>query len=90
PNLNRYYEKYKGQVEVVGINLQENPNQVKSFIASRGISFPIALDPAGIAAADYGVRYTNTHFLIDKQGNIIREIPGDIRESDIQWLIQNG
>lgn len=88
PNLNRYYEKYKDQVEVIGVNLQEAEPTVKDFIASRGISFPIALDPTGHASQIYGIQYTNTHFLIDKEGSLVRQIPGDIRESDIQSLIQ--
>lgn len=88
PNLNRYYDKYKEQVEVIGVNLHENEGTVRDFIASRGINFPIALDPSSQAARAYGIQYTNTHFLIDKEGKLIRTVPGDIRESDIQDLIQ--
>jgi len=87
PNLNRFYEKYKDKVEVIGVNLQENENTVKDFIASRGISFPIALDPYGEASRAFGIQYTNTHFLVDINGNLVRTIPGDIRESDIISLI---
>jgi len=88
PRLNRFYEKYKNEVEVIGINLQENTQIVQDFVTSRNISFPIALDPSARASRAFGVRYTNTHILIDKEGNIVREIPGDIRESDIVSLIQ--
>lgn len=88
PNLNRYYEKYKDKIEVIGVNLQESESKVKDFIASRGISFPIALDPYGQASNAFGIRYTNTHFLIDIDGNLVRAIPGDIRESDIVSLIE--
>lgn len=87
PNLNRYYEKYKDKVEVIGVNLQESESKVKDFIASRGISFPIALDPSGQASRVYGIQYTNTHFLINKEGNLARQIRGDIGESDIVSLI---
>jgi peroxiredoxin len=88
PNLNRFYEKYKDKVEVIGVNLQENESTVRDFIASRGISFPIALDPYGQASNAFGIQYTNTHFLIDINGNLVRTIPGDIREADIVSLIQ--
>lgn len=87
PNLNRFYEKYKDKVEVIGVNLQEKDSTVRDFISSRGISFPIALDPYGQASNAFGIRYTNTHFLIDKDGNLVRTIPGDISESDILSLI---
>lgn len=87
PNLNLYYEKYKDRVEVVGVNLQENEGTVQDFISSRGITFPIAFDPSGQASSAFGIQYTNTHFLIDKDGNLERTIPGDIREEDIISLI---
>lgn len=88
PNLNRYYDKYKDKVEVIGINLHENKSTVQKFISSQGINFPIALDPQSIAARKFGIQYTNTHFLIDKGGKLVKTIPGDIKESDINQLIQ--
>ncbi len=88
PNLNRFYEKYKDKVEVIGVNLQESESIIEKFISSKGISFPIALDPRGEASPAFGIQYTNTHFLIDINGNLIRTIPGDIRESDITSLIE--
>src|SRR3989338_4249146 len=90
PNLNRFYEKYKDKVEVIGVNLQERESAVADFIKSRGINFPIALDPSGRASNAFGIQYTNTHFLIDINGNLIRTIPGDIREADIESLIKDG
>lgn len=88
PNLNHFYEKYKDKIEVIGVNLQEKESTVKSFVESRGISFPIALDSHGKASRAFGIQYTNTHFLIDINGNLIRAIPGDIREADIVSLIE--
>ncbi len=61
---------------------------VKDFIASHGISFPIALDPDRQASNAFGIQYTNTHFLIDINGSLVRTIPGDISEADILSLIK--
>jgi len=88
PNLNRFYEKYKDKVEVIGVNLQEKESTVQDFINSRGINFPIALDPHGEVSRVFGIQYTNTHFLIDINGNLVRTIPGDIKEADIVSLIE--
>ena len=90
PNLNRFYEKYKDKVEVIGVNLQERESVVEDFIKSRQIAFPIAFDPGGYASSAFGIRYTNTHILIDKDGNLLRTIPGDISETDIASLIDAG
>jgi len=87
PHMNAFYEKYKDQVEVIGINMQENTSLVQKTITDWGITFPIALDSNGNTTRAYGVRYTNVHVLIDKDGNVVRLIPGDISESDIQLLL---
>lgn len=87
PKLNGFYEKYKDKVEVIGVDLQEKESAVQDFVASRNISFPIALDPSGQASNAFGIQYTNTHFLIDMDGNLVRTIPGDISEADIMALI---
>lgn len=88
PKLNGFYEKYKDKVEVIGVNLQEKESTVKNFIESRSISFPIVLDSSGQASNAFGIQYTNTHFLIDINGNLVRTIPGDISEADIVSLIE--
>jgi len=87
PHLNAFYEKYKDQIEVIGINMQENPSLVQKTITDWKITFPIALDTTGSVTRAYGVRYTNVHVLIDKEGNVVRLIPGDISEANMLELI---
>jgi thiol-disulfide isomerase/thioredoxin len=86
PHLNAFYEKYKDKVEVIGIDLQENPSLVQKTVSDWGITFPIALDANAQVSRAYGVRYTNFHVLIDINGNVVKAIPGDISESDITAL----
>lgn len=87
PKLSGFYEKYRDRIEVIGINLQERESVVSEYIESANINFPIVLDPTGQISNSYGVRYTNYHVLIDKNGNLARTVPGDIKESDITSLI---
>lgn len=86
PRQQRFYEKYKDQVEVIGINLQENPSTVARFISDNGVTYQNVLDPRSQVSRAYNVQYTNYHILIDKDGNVVRAVPGDIRESDFQSL----
>ena len=87
PVLNKLYEKYKDQIEVIGVNLQERESTVEKYITAAGITFPIALDPSGKTAGAYGIRYTNSHVLINKEGQIVKVVPGDISEADILLLL---
>ncbi len=88
PKLNTYYESYRDDVEVIGVNLGESENDASEFIASKNISFPIVLDSYGSVAQLYQMNYTNVHVLIDKDGSVVRVIPGDISEADVLSLIQ--
>ncbi|MBI4239398.1 TlpA family protein disulfide reductase [Candidatus Uhrbacteria bacterium] len=88
PHLSELYKKYTDKIEVIGINLQEDPSVVRKFASDYSLAFPIALDPSGDVARQFDVRYTNMHVLIAVDGAIIRTIPGDIQESDIRSLIQ--
>jgi peroxiredoxin len=87
PRQNEWYKKYKDKIEVIGIDMQEDSSTVGAFIQKLGIEYPIALDPQGATVRAYGVRYTNYHVLIDKDGNIVKTIPGDISEQDFISLI---
>jgi len=87
PRLSTWYQKYKDEVEVIGINLQESSGTAQRFIDSRNITFPIAMDPQRQASSLFRIQYTNTHILISKEGKVVGVIPGDIRESDIISLI---
>ena len=88
PKLNKFYEKYKDDIEVIGVDLRENPQKVADYITSAGIDFPIVLDSNGAVARLYGMRYTNVHVLINKSGEIVRTILGDIQEQDLQILLE--
>jgi len=89
PHQNDWYKKYKDKVGVIGIDLQEDPSVVKAFAAQFGIAYPMALDPNAETSRAYGASYTNYHILIDKDGRIVKTIPGDISEQDFLSLINS-
>jgi len=87
PRLSAWYDQYQDHVEVIGVNLQEQPAKAQRYVDSAGISFPIALDPDAVASGAYGITYTNMHVLINRDGSLSKVIPGDISEEDIVALI---
>ena len=87
PVMQRLYEKFGDQVEVIAVNLQESSRTVEKFVNLEGFTFLVLLDPAGSASRAYGVNYTNFHVLIDKDGYLLKTVPGDISESDFRSLI---
>lgn len=87
PKLSGWHDKYQDKVAVIGVNLQESESIVRNYIKRSQISFPVVFDPRGVASNAYAIRYTNTHFLINKAGVLVKTIPGDISEADIIKLI---
>ncbi|HNX91451.1 MAG TPA: TlpA disulfide reductase family protein [Candidatus Omnitrophota bacterium] len=71
PEVNKYYAKNKGTVDVIGVNIQESPEKVAEFAKKRGITYPVVLDRNGDVATTYGVRGIPTVVAIGKSGKIL-------------------
>lgn len=89
PKLQKLYEKYGDQVEVIAINLQESESKARGFVEAQGFTYPIAMDPSSKAARAYQIQYTNSHYLIDKEGNLVQPVIGDINESHFKLLLES-
>lgn len=43
---------------------------MKAYVAEMTLTFPVVIDTTGDIARAYGVRFTPTHFLIDRAGTV--------------------
>ena len=87
PVLEGIYAKYKDQLEVIAVNRQEGEAKIRDFIDTYAPSFIVAPDPLAEVHRNYGNPYANTHFLIDKNGNIIKIITDDVSEDEVRQLL---
>ncbi|MFC1649554.1 TlpA family protein disulfide reductase [Patescibacteria group bacterium] len=87
PNMQILSDKYADDVAVIAINLQESESTIRKFVDKNNFDFIVVVDAKSEASRVMGVRYTNTHVLIGKEGNITKIIPGDVSESDFKSLI---
>jgi peroxiredoxin len=74
PNIKRAYEEYGkgGAFQIVGISLDQDPEQVRRFIKNRQIPWAqIVLGPGNPVAQQYNVTAIPATFLIDRDGNVI-------------------
>ena len=88
PSLQRAYEEYRDDgLEILAVALDENPGEraedgtingiVSRFVDDLGLTFPVAVDPAGRAERVLGTSYLPTTVLVDRQGRIRgREVGG--------------
>ena len=78
PSVNKLYSELKNQgLEVLLVDIRENPDLVKRTVQERGYVAPILLDQSGDAAGKHwGVWGTPTAYVIDRQGRLSGRIVG--------------
>jgi cytochrome c biogenesis protein CcmG/thiol:disulfide interchange protein DsbE len=69
--LEAAWQAHQGQAVVfVGINIQDNEEAARGFLAEFGITYPNGMDPGSKIAIDYGVWGLPETFIIDREGRI--------------------
>ena len=73
PSVNKIYSEYKKKgLEVLLIDIREDPDLVKRTAKERGYIAPVLLDQSGdVAGRQWGVWGTPTAYIIDPQGRLM-------------------
>lgn len=91
PVLAGLYEKYRDRAEIVAINLEESESTVRAFVGKNPLPFPVAFDTDGSVGSAYSINYTNSHVLVDVDGDVADFVLGDLSEERIvSFLGKNG
>jgi peroxiredoxin len=81
PLLNSRYERNRERGFVVlGVNFDESAAEVQAFAGELQISFPLLLDPGAEVQRMYRVRGYPSTFVVDREGRLVAEYIGLIRE----------
>jgi thiol-disulfide isomerase/thioredoxin len=87
PAMEKLYQRFKSEgLEFLTVNIQEDKKTVEAFMKQMGLSFPVALDSGGDAAALYGIRGIPTTYILGRDGAIIAAAVGG-REWDSQAMM---
>jgi thiol-disulfide isomerase/thioredoxin len=71
PFLNELHGQFKDQgLQIVGVNLDENPSEAKDFLAQNPAQFTIVTDVSKQCAKDFGVKAMPSSYLIDRNGKV--------------------
>jgi thiol-disulfide isomerase/thioredoxin len=81
PALEQVSREMRGDVIILGVDVQENADTVKGFIAEFDMTYPVVLDPSAEAAQAYRVRAYPTTYFIDDSGVIVRVFTGPLNEA---------
>ena len=85
PFLNEMHQQLKGQgLQIVGVNLDENTDDAKVFLAKYPASFTVMADVSKQCAKDFAVKAMPSSYIIDRKG-IVHHVhlgfrPGEAKE----------
>ena len=71
PALNKLHKKYKGKLVVIGVNVDENLNDAKSFLKDHPVGFDLVHDKGQKNANEFGIEKMPTSFILSG-GKIVK------------------
>lgn len=95
PWMNELQQKYKDDLVVIGVNLDQEKELADAFIQETSPEFKIVYDPKGKLATEFQVAAMPSAFILDRDGKVVikhlgfhtKKIP--IYEQEIQQLIHH-
>jgi thiol-disulfide isomerase/thioredoxin len=71
PLLEQIHQRYEALgFTLLGVNVEENPDDGKAFLRERPVSFPVLYDPQNGISKLYDVIAMPSTVIIDRQGNV--------------------
>lgn len=94
PHMENYYRQYKDldNVEIIAVNMTKDERrieEVKEFVDSYELTFPVLLDSENKVKGLYKVLAYPTTYIINEEGIIIDRLSGSVDENEIKELIDN-
>lgn len=89
PDLVRFADRHHttGDVEVIGVVYADSYDAVRKFRSDNGGSWPMAEDPNGRIAIDWGVSGVPESFLVDPEGIVRAKVLGGVTEAGLEDLL---
>jgi thiol-disulfide isomerase/thioredoxin len=83
------YAEYKDQgFEVLSIDVEEDADDVRSFVEENPFPYPVLLDEAGKVSGQFAVMGLPTVVLLDREGQIIFARTGVVGAAQLRQLIE--
>ena len=91
PGLQEVHEEFGGRgVEILAVNLGEDPEQVREFLDQNGYTFPVVADPDFTIGGLFGVRGIPAQVVVNREGLVesIQVGYGPGMENDLRQLLE--
>ncbi len=76
-------------VAVPDLGREGSKEDIIQFLEGEGYTYPVVFDPTGEVMEEYAIQALPSTFIIDKEGNINKYVPGAMDKENMKALIDN-
>ena len=76
PSLIRIQEAYKDRLQIIGMDVDDDEEQLHAFVKDQGINYPVAMTSAPVRLAYGGIAALPTLFVIDQDSKVVQKHVG--------------
>ena len=89
PDLVRFHQRHQalGDLEVIGVVYSDSSDAVREFRRDNGGTWPLAEDPDGKIALDWGVTGVPESFLVSPSGIVFAKLLGGVTDAQLEQLL---
>lgn len=88
PAFQAVYREVHTRVAFVGVDHEDARTDALAFVRTTGVRYPIAFDPDGKTARDYGMFGVPTTVFIDARGRELERHTGELSRADLEAAIE--
>lgn len=88
PDLIAAHKKYGDTVRFIGVDAQDDRSGATTFIDQHQVPYPSVFDPSNAIAVSYGLFSPPDTLFFDKNGNLVKTVPGQISSEDLDSNLQ--
>ena len=89
PQLDALYRAYRNNgLVIVAVNEGQQPDVVRSFVSTHGMTYPVVLDSSSIMKNYYGIPGYPTSFILDRKGVVRHKIIGSANRETYEKFIR--
>lgn len=88
PELEAYFRAHEGDGFIlIGINSGDTQDQVAEFVRQYDLTFPVWLDPTGLALFEFKNNALPSSYVIDKSGTVRLVWMGAVSLEALEWYV---
>lgn len=88
PGFEVVYQRHRGSLEFLGINLADDPTNALLVAADTGITYPLAIDQDGSSYLAFGGFAMPTTIFINSEGKVLEVYSGDLTAGELEARIE--